>query len=248
MRTPAVHPAPITLTLLTLALCSCTIRPLKGGKATTSHNPNGGVEQTLIQGDNPAAPTRQDQETITVRTYTLPPGSRIEQTATPISPIGRIGPISPTTPLLHHSNTPFASILLSAPMLVTDREETRARTELGASQKDTARALAAKLSSLKNIVWVGVALFIFGLASLFWPPLKLVIGSITTSAAITLGGLALIILPTLVVGNELLLLGGVAIAVSAWFLAHRHGRLQGLLDANNNGIDDRLENSANPKS
>ena len=60
------------------------------------------------------------------------------------------------------------------------------------------------------------------------PPSELVIGSVTTSAAICAGGLALMVLPTLVVGNELLILGGVGVAVGGWFLAHRHGRLQGV--------------------
>ena len=77
----------------------------------------------------------------------------------------------------------------------------------------------------------GLALFLFGLASLFYPPLRTIIGSVTTSAAITAGGLALIILPTLVVGNELLILGAVAAVVTAWFLAHRHGQLRGLVTA-----------------
>ena len=86
-----------------------------------------------------------------------------------------------------------------------------------------------------------MAMFLFGLSSIFYPPLKLIIGSVTTSAAITIGGLALMILPTLVVGNELLILGGVGVAVGGWFLAHRHGRLQGFVDANQNGLDDRLE-------
>ena len=94
-------------------------------------------------------------------------------------------------------------------MPVVEREETHARTELGAAQKDTARELGAKLSSLKGIVWVGVGLFVFGLASLVWPPLKAVIASVTTSAALMLGGLALMVLPSLIVGNELLILGGV---------------------------------------
>jgi hypothetical protein len=40
-----------------------------------------------------------------------------------------------------------------------------------------------------------------------------IIGSITTSAAITVGGLALIVLPTVIVGNELLIMAGVAAAV-----------------------------------
>ena len=116
-------------------------------------------------------------------------------------------------------------------MPVVEREETRAGTELGAAQKDTARELGARLSSLKGIVWVGVGLFVFGLASLVWPPLKLIIGSVTTSAALMLGGVALMVLPSLIVGNELLILGAVAIAVGGWFLAHRHGQLRGIVAA-----------------
>ena len=116
-------------------------------------------------------------------------------------------------------------------MPVIEREETHARTELGAAQKDTARELGAKLSSLKGIVWVGVGLFVFGLASLVYPPLKVIIGSVTTSAALMLGGVALMVLPSLIVGNELLILGAVALAVGAWFLAHRHGQLRGIVAA-----------------
>jgi hypothetical protein len=116
-------------------------------------------------------------------------------------------------------------------MPVVEREETRAGTELGAAQKDTARELGAKLSSLKGIVWVGVGLFVFGLVSLVYPPLKVIIGSVTTSAALLLGGLALMVLPSLIVGNELLILGGVGLAVGGWFLAHRHGQLRGTVAA-----------------
>ena len=119
-------------------------------------------------------------------------------------------------------------------MPVVEREETRAGTELGAAQKDTARELGAKLASLKGIVWVGVGLFVFGIASLFWPPLKVVIGSVTTSAAVMAGGLCLMVLPSLVVGNELLILGAVGIAVGGWFLAHRHGHLSGVVAASTN--------------
>jgi uncharacterized membrane protein YccC len=116
-------------------------------------------------------------------------------------------------------------------MSVVEREETHAATELGAAQHDTARELGAKLSSLKGIVWVGVGLFVFGLASLVYPPLKVIIGSVTTSAALMLGGVALMVLPSLVVGNELLILGGVGVAVGGWFLAHRHGQLRGIVAA-----------------
>jgi len=116
-------------------------------------------------------------------------------------------------------------------MPVVEREETRARTELGAAQKDTARELGAKLSSLKGIVWVGVGLFVFGLASLVYPPLKLMVASVTASTALMLGGVALMVLPTMVVGNELLMLGIIAVAVGGWFLAHRHGQLRGVVAA-----------------
>jgi hypothetical protein len=189
---------------LAITLAGCAMAPLKGGKASTSNGQ--GIKQSVVQSDNPAAVSRQDQETVRVRTYTVPAGSRIESGGT------------------------NASIVVNGPMLVTEREETRAKTELGAAQKDTARELGAKLASLKGVVWIGVAMFLFGLASIFYPPLKLLIGSVTTSAAICAGGLALMVLPTLVVGNELLILAGVATAVGLWFLAHRHGRLRGVVE------------------
>ena len=222
-------------------------RPLKGGKAVTTRKPAGVIEQTLVQGENPSQATKQTQESVKVRTYTVPAGSRIEQSRrprranVPASPNfsrregGNQGSRerSPSRRVNHQLSTlnPQPAFILSAPMPVVEREETRARTELGAAQKDTARELGAKLSSLKGIVWVGVGLFVFGLASLVWPPLKVIIGSVTTSAALMLGGVALMVLPSLVVGNELLILGGVGLAVGGWFLAHRHGQLRGMVGA-----------------
>ena len=79
-----------------------------------------------------------------------------------------------------------------------------------------------------------MVVFLFGIASMFYPPLKAIINSTTTSAAITAGGLALMILPSLVVGNELLILGGVAAAVGLWFLAHRYGKMRGTVEAKQN--------------
>jgi hypothetical protein len=226
-------------TLALLATGCAAPRPLKGGRAVTTRKPAGVVEQTLVQGENPAQATKQTQESVKLRTYTVPAGSRVEQSQPPaaaappqLSTIhppqlcygGRVNsqPINlqPSTlsPLPSTINyPPSTAFTLAAPMPVVEREETRAGTELGAAQKDTARELGAKLSSLKGIVWVGVGLFVFGLASLVYPPLKVVIGSVTTSAALMLGGVALMVLPTLVVG----------LAVGGWFLAHRHGQLKG---------------------
>jgi uncharacterized membrane protein YccC len=72
---------------------------------------------------------------------------------------------------------------------------------------------------------------VFDLASLVYPPLKVIIGSVTTSAALMLGGVALMVLPSMIVGNELLILGGVGLGVGGWFLAHRHGQLRGQVAA-----------------
>jgi hypothetical protein len=105
----------------------------------------------------------------------------------------------------------------------------KVHTRLGAAQKDTGREIAAKLSSLKGVVWVGILLFIFGAASAVYPPLKVIVGSLTTSLVCAAAGIALIVLPSLIVGNEILILcvgGGVVIIY--WF-AHRHGHAKGQL-------------------
>ena len=228
---------------LALAASGCASRPLRGGKAVITRKPAGIIEQTLVQSENPREAAKQDQETVKVRTYTVPAGSRVEQSplpsaaaAQPASPApASPQPSTPRSTAAEGGSTlnpqPSTAFTLSAPMPVVEREETRARTELGAAQKDTARELGARLASLKGIVWVGVGLFVFGLASLVYPPLKVIVASVTTSAALMLGGVALMVLPTMVVGNELLILGIVALGVGGWFLAHRHGKLQGVVAA-----------------
>ena len=115
------------MVLAALALAGCTsMAPLKGGKATTLSKPTQGIEQTVVQSDNPAQVSRQDQKTVRTRSYTVPTGSRIES-----------------------GGTNGTAVLVSAPMPVVEHEEARAKTELGAAQKDTARELGAKLASLK---------------------------------------------------------------------------------------------------
>ena len=236
--------AGFAVVLLATAGCAGP-RPLKGGKATTTHNQAGLIQQTMAQGENASQPSKQDQESIKVRTYTLPVATRIEQCGAPVAAVAPVRSADKNVrapshaqpcsePLNSQPSTicePSTTYVLSAPMPVIEREETRARTELGAAQKDTARDLAAKLSSLKGIVWVGVGVFVFGLASLVYPPLKVIVASVTTSVALMLGGVALIVLPTMVVGNELLILGVVGLVEGAWVLAHRHGQLSGLVAA-----------------
>jgi len=223
----------VVLAAAGMMLSGCAMAPLKGGHASTLNKPSGGIEQSVVQGDNPAQVSRQDQETVKTKSYTVPAGSRMVETRV-IADAGGAPATNAT------------ALVISAPMAVVEHEETRAKTELGAAQKDTARELSAKLASLKGIVWVGVVMFLFGLASMFYPPLQVVIGSVTTSIAITAGGVALMILPSLVVGNELLILGGVGAAVGVWFFAHRHGQLRGLVDAANTGLGTEQKTGKTP--
>jgi len=111
----------------------------------------------------------------------------------------------------------------SRPLKTTTTE--KISTTLGASQKDTARELGAKLSSLKGVVWIGVLVFLFGAASAFYPPLKVIVGSVTTSAVLAASGLALIVLPSLIVGNEILILAVAGGAAGLYWFAHRHGSI-----------------------
>ena len=157
----------------------------------------------MKQPENPAKSASQTYERTTETELPLASGTRVMETVASREDRGQ--PV-----------TREKSIVLAEPTVQKTRVTEKAGTVIGAAQKDTAREIGAKLSSLKGIVWLGAALFVFGLASLVWPPLRAIIGSVTTSLAISAGGIALMVLPTLVVGNELLILGGVALAVGAW--------------------------------
>jgi len=58
-------------------LAGCSVAPLKGGKASTVSKSTQGIEQSVGQGDNPAAASRQDQETVRTKSYTVPACSRM---------------------------------------------------------------------------------------------------------------------------------------------------------------------------
>jgi len=65
-----------------------------------------------------------------MKTYTVPAGSRLDE--------ARVVAVEGGAP-----TTNLQSLVISEPMLVVEREETRAKTKLGAAQKDTASELGA---------------------------------------------------------------------------------------------------------
>jgi hypothetical protein len=230
----------LSIALVSLVGCAST-RPLRPGTAKiASSAPSTGAQfaSELKQPENPAQSAAQNFERTTETSLPLSAGTRVQERS-----VAR-DERKPEAPPVVTERT----IVLSAPAVQTTRTVEKAGTTIGAAQKDTARELGAKLASLKGIVWVGVLMFLFGIATLAYPPLRAIVGSVTTSVAIIVGGIALMVLPTLIVGNELLILGGVAALVGGWFFAHRHGRLRGFVDANKNGIDDRRESSVRPSA
>jgi hypothetical protein len=194
-------------------------RPLRPGAASmrSGLSTNGMPEfrSELKQPENPAQSAAQNFERTTETELPLGAGTRVtwSDAATP------------------EKGTAERTVVLTSPTVQRTRVVEKAGTVIGAAQKDTTRELGAKLASLKGIVWVGVGLFLFGVASLAYPPLRLIIGSVTTSVAMMLGGVALMVLPSLIVGNELLIMGVVCGMVGVWFLAHRHGELRGKVGA-----------------
>jgi len=104
-------------------------RPLKGGKAVTTGKPGGMVEQTLVQGENASQPTKQDQESVKVRTYTVPAGSRIEQSPAPTAALGRPQPSTtnyqPSTALSGWPPSPGLRVLNRTPLVANRNYPTR---------------------------------------------------------------------------------------------------------------------------
>ena len=104
----------LTLTLAITAMlftAGCTMAPLKGGKATTT----GHISQSIAQGDNPAQTSRQDQETVRTKSYTVPAGSRLVEARVTANESGALV-------------TNMQAVVVSAPMPVVEHEETRAKT------------------------------------------------------------------------------------------------------------------------
>lgn len=165
-----------------------------------------GLTANSVQSQDPKQPMTQNVKTTDSDEKILPVGSVI------------VVPVPGTT-------NQTERVTLSAPMPVKHTTVKEIETKVGASQKDTAADITAKMASVRWIQWVGIVLALFGLAALFYPPLSLIIGSPTTAIACAAAGGALIFLPIVIVGHEILILGVAAAALLLWVFAHSHGSL-----------------------
>jgi hypothetical protein len=129
------------------------------------------------------------------------------------------------------SGTNVQKITISQPMPVKTTSTRNVETKVGGSQKNMMMEIGAKLASMRWIQFLGIVIALFGVASIAYPPLRLIINSTTTSAWMIGAGAALIFLPILIVGHEILILCFAVGGAALWFFAHRHGGVTGELAA-----------------
>jgi len=186
---------------LFIVSCSSSMR-IKGGKL--NYTGATGTVANQIQSEDPKDKTSFSSESEKIIEMIIPAGSIIEVPS-----------------LVGTTNTQKITIITNIPFKATIKD--KVNSSAGGSQKNVLGETIAKLKSMKWISIVGMFLMLFGGASMFWPPLRAVIGSYTTSLVIVAGGVLLLILPVIVVGNETLILAVVLGAVGIYFLAYRYG-------------------------
>lgn len=217
-------------------LCGCDTSPQKGGKSHISVSvPRAGtiaegqtvVSTDLQQPENPKDSSQQETRITEESEMPIPAGSVIKQAT--------------------GSNT-FMEFTIAGPANLRTKRSVDSGTRIGAAQKDTARELAAKLSSMRPVQVLGALLVLASLA-MFHPAVSAVVASKTVQWVCGGVGLMLLFAPVVVVDmapmiQAVLVFGGIALVV-VWFLAGRNAShaakantLQQWVDANNDGRDD----------
>lgn len=166
-------------------------KPLRPGHSTISA---GDQSQTIVQPENPAAPSTQDMDSTVEKDFTVPTGSlmaTVEKSATA-------------------TNT--TTIKASEPMPVRLVETHHATATVGAAQKDVSRELTAKFQAVRPVQYVGVLLILVAAALCYF-------GWYTKAAIVGGIGIGMIVVAALIPGHELLIIGcGVALAVIGAFV------------------------------
>jgi len=215
----------ILILILIPFLSGCMAARIKPGHAMASTGD--GATAQFVQSQDPKMPSTQTVETDTTISRVVPTSDT--------SPTTLPGPVTipaaASRPAVTDQGVSLGSVTaravtVPAPVIETTTTHRKITTSIGASQPNTAAEIAAKLASVRWLQWLGVLLALFGGATLVYPPLKLIVNSVTTSAWCIAGGVAMILAPLIIVGHEVLILAMTAGIVGLWFFAHRHGAAQ----------------------
>jgi hypothetical protein len=94
----------------------------------------------------------------------------------------------------------------------------------------------ARLTAIRPLQMIGIMLLVAGVA-MFHPAIRAFVGSGTLQVGCFAVGTGPIFLPMVIAGHEsmVLAIGGAGVlALGVWFLAHRHGKLKGMVETKKN--------------
>lgn len=177
--------------------------------------PNGPKVHTITP-SNPNTPTTNVVKRTVTRTYFDPiPANETDAPATVSQRTG------------NQVKREVVSTETPTPLLKSETVVDEVNTTISGSWFDQ---MKTKLGALKPVMYVGIFLMLAA-AAMFVPAVYAFVGSRTTQLMVGLVGLGMTILPTLIVGQENLILIIGVLAVAVYVFAHRHGELKGTVKA-----------------
>ena len=191
------------------------VKPQRGGGASAQlGGTSAPTAVTIAQPENPSTASSQTVERQETR-----------QTVVPV-PVVKVT----ETPQLDGSVVRVTEQFSSQVVTSTTKEQTK--SEIGAAQKDNAREVSAKLAAMRPVQFAGIAALALAVA-MFHPVVRIALGGGKTLQMYVAGaGLVLIFGPSVVVGNEnLLLIGTLVLGGAVWGLSrlsHKEGQLDAL--------------------
>jgi hypothetical protein len=217
---------PVTLRFLCFLLFSCLFfcagcagpAPQRGGRA--SHTSASGARMEFHQPENPKDGASQHTESSAEKAY--PPGTVIRETESRLIN-------GQTNTIVREITVPTNA---PAPLTMTTRDSSQ--TSIGGSWRDTARELAERVKSIRPVMYFGLAMLLVAGAFAYF--------GWWTKAGIAAGaGAGAILLAQVLPGHEGMIIagGGILVVVGALLVLYVYHK--GQLDANRNGIPDRLE-------
>ncbi len=181
----------------------CAQTPLRGGRALAGP----GIE--IAQPQNPAAASEQTRSLTNSVELVLPAGSIIR-------------PRDPVT----SSNLPV-EILTTRPVTLRQSSGETVGQSIGAAQKDMGREIAARMSAMRPVMWVGIGLLLLSV-SMFHPVVFVALGaSRSVQMAAAVAGVVMIAAPSVLAGHERLVLFGGLAGVAGYWWVRRYGEKDG---------------------